>query len=252
MPLLRTGFLSAAARRVCPSTPTRPAMTWNPAPTCTTSPTFRRLAHRLRERCARETGWLGGTFPGDDAALTALAAEPDGAGWRWQTWHLYPAAPAARSSTPPAGGAHEPQPPVRWWPLGWPSPPCVAWYSEYRCSTRISRSYIAATISEYSHDAGGKRYVCTGSPDAGGRHARRLSAPRGARRQRRHPVSALRRRHRVGRPRRHASRAASASKTWPPATATARSSSSAPASTPDLPAGARAAAPAARAGPNDT
>jgi len=36
-------------------------------------------------------GWLGGTFPGDDAALTALAAEPDGDGWRWQTWHLYPA-----------------------------------------------------------------------------------------------------------------------------------------------------------------
>ena len=56
-------------------------------------PTFRRLALRLRERCQRETGWLGGTFPGDDAALTALAAEPDGAGWRWQTWHLYPAAP---------------------------------------------------------------------------------------------------------------------------------------------------------------
>jgi hypothetical protein len=55
-------------------------------------PTFRRLAQRLRERCARETGWLGGTFPGDDAALTALAAEPDDAGWRWQTWHLYPAA----------------------------------------------------------------------------------------------------------------------------------------------------------------
>jgi hypothetical protein len=54
--------------------------------------TFRRLALHLRERCARETGWLGGSFPGDDAALTALAAEPDGAGWRWQTWHLYPAA----------------------------------------------------------------------------------------------------------------------------------------------------------------
>jgi hypothetical protein len=54
-------------------------------------PTFRRFARRLRERCARENGWLGGTFPGDDAALTALAAEPDGAGWRWQTWHLYPA-----------------------------------------------------------------------------------------------------------------------------------------------------------------
>jgi hypothetical protein len=55
-------------------------------------PTFRRIAQRLRQRCARETGWLGGTFPGDDAALTVLAAEPDDAGWRWQTWHLYPAA----------------------------------------------------------------------------------------------------------------------------------------------------------------
>jgi hypothetical protein len=52
---------------------------------------FRRLARDLRESCARLPGWLGGTFPGDDAALTALAAEPDGAGWRWQTWHLYPA-----------------------------------------------------------------------------------------------------------------------------------------------------------------
>jgi hypothetical protein len=55
-------------------------------------PAFRGLAHRLRERCAAETGWLGGSFPGDDAALTALAAAPDGEGWRWQTWHLYPAA----------------------------------------------------------------------------------------------------------------------------------------------------------------
>lgn len=55
-------------------------------------PAFRRLAHRLRERCARETGWLGGAFPGDDAALTALAGKTDGPGWRWQTWHLYPAA----------------------------------------------------------------------------------------------------------------------------------------------------------------
>jgi hypothetical protein len=51
---------------------------------------FRRLARELRENCARREGWLGGTFPGDDAALTALAAEPDGTGWRWQTWHLYP------------------------------------------------------------------------------------------------------------------------------------------------------------------
>jgi Protein of unknown function DUF2617 len=52
--------------------------------------TFRRMARILRDRCAREKGWLGGSFPGDDAALTALAAEPDGAGWHWQTWHLYP------------------------------------------------------------------------------------------------------------------------------------------------------------------
>ena len=51
---------------------------------------FRTLARRLRDRCATEQGWLGGVFPGDDAALTALAAEPDGTGWRWQTWHLYP------------------------------------------------------------------------------------------------------------------------------------------------------------------
>jgi hypothetical protein len=56
--------------------------------------TFRRLARELRERCAQEARWLGGTFPGDDAALTALAAEPDGTGWRWQTWHLYPGHPA--------------------------------------------------------------------------------------------------------------------------------------------------------------
>ena len=54
---------------------------------------FRELARELRQRCATETGWLGGAFPGDDAALTALAAEPDGAGWHWQTWHLYPRSP---------------------------------------------------------------------------------------------------------------------------------------------------------------
>jgi hypothetical protein len=61
--------------------------------------TFRRLAGELRQRCAREAGWLGGSFPGDAAALTALAAEPDGSGWRWRTWHLYPAAPGG-----PSGG----------------------------------------------------------------------------------------------------------------------------------------------------
>jgi hypothetical protein len=59
--------------------------------------TFRELARELRARCAQEAGWLGGTFPGDDAALTALAAQPDGTGWRWQTWHLYPAMHPAKS-----------------------------------------------------------------------------------------------------------------------------------------------------------
>ncbi len=62
-------------------------------------PAFRRLAHDLRGRCARQAGWLGGTFPGDDAALTVLAAEPDGPGWRWQTWHLYPGQPAGSGGT---------------------------------------------------------------------------------------------------------------------------------------------------------
>lgn len=54
---------------------------------------FRALARELRHRCAHEPGWLGGVFPGDEAALTALAAEPDGDGWQWQTWHLYPTGP---------------------------------------------------------------------------------------------------------------------------------------------------------------
>lgn len=60
---------------------------------------FRRLARDLRYRCAGRAGWLGGMFPGDDAALTVLAAEPDGAGWRWQTWHLYPGRPAGNGGT---------------------------------------------------------------------------------------------------------------------------------------------------------
>lgn len=51
---------------------------------------FRRIATDLRTHCERDSGWLGGSFPGDEAALTALCAEPDGPGWRWQTWHLYP------------------------------------------------------------------------------------------------------------------------------------------------------------------
>lgn len=53
---------------------------------------FRSIAAQLRSSCAREPGWLGGAFPGDSAALTAIAASPDGTGWHWRTWHLYPAA----------------------------------------------------------------------------------------------------------------------------------------------------------------
>lgn len=53
---------------------------------------FADLARRLRECCRTDRHSLGGRFPGDDAALTVLRACPDGPGWRWQTWHLYPAA----------------------------------------------------------------------------------------------------------------------------------------------------------------
>ena len=53
---------------------------------------FRRIAGELRGRCHRNAGWLGGTFPGDDAALTAISAVAHGDGWKWRTWHLYPCA----------------------------------------------------------------------------------------------------------------------------------------------------------------
>jgi uncharacterized protein DUF2617 len=57
---------------------------------------FRSLATQLRERCAVEPNWLGGSFPGDSAAITVLHATADDAGWRWQTWHLYPRRPGGR------------------------------------------------------------------------------------------------------------------------------------------------------------
>ncbi|BBY16799.1 DUF2617 family protein [Mycolicibacterium litorale] len=53
---------------------------------------FAALAAQLHERCLTDRDTLGGRFPGDDAALTVLRACPDGPGWRWETWHLYPAA----------------------------------------------------------------------------------------------------------------------------------------------------------------
>lgn len=60
---------------------------------------FAALAQTLRDRCLRDVRCLGGRFPGDDAALTVLAAEPDGPGWRWHTWHLYPGADGGTSVT---------------------------------------------------------------------------------------------------------------------------------------------------------
>jgi Protein of unknown function DUF2617 len=67
---------------------------------------FRLLAERLRGRCATEPSWLGGSFPGDSAALTAIHAVSDGAGWRWETWHLYPKRP----------GGTVVHTESRWWP----------------------------------------------------------------------------------------------------------------------------------------
>lgn len=54
---------------------------------------FRSLATYLREQCASGPTWLGGSFPGDAAALTVIHAVTDDFGWRWQTWHLYPKRP---------------------------------------------------------------------------------------------------------------------------------------------------------------
>ena len=62
--------------------------------------TFRQIAADLRRHCEHDAGWLGGSFPGDEAALTALCAAPEGAGWQWQTWHLYPAS----DGVAPGGG----------------------------------------------------------------------------------------------------------------------------------------------------
>lgn len=56
-------------------------------------PQFRSLALQLRDNCASSPSWLGGSFPGDTAALTVLHAVADGTGWRWETWHLYPKRP---------------------------------------------------------------------------------------------------------------------------------------------------------------
>ena len=205
---------------------------------------FRKLAGELRERCAREAGWLGGTFPGDDAALTALAAEPDGTGWRWQTWHLYPGgSPAARWSTPRAGGIHEPEADCSGSPAGWPSArSCQSGFRNDACCNKDIRSYIASHYNEYSRDANGTRYACTDRPRTLPT-ARRLSGTRGARRQRQEPVPALQRPHRDRRPRRQPPVQHPGRKPETRDTATARSSSSALGSAPDPRRAARAGSP---------
>jgi hypothetical protein len=60
---------------------------------------FIQLAKSLQQRCRTDRHSLGGRFPGDDAALTVLQARPDGPGWRWQTWHLYPGGPRVPGGT---------------------------------------------------------------------------------------------------------------------------------------------------------
>ena len=47
------------------------------------------LADQLRAQ-ALQPGWICGTFPGTDAAVTALTGAALEDGWAWRTWHLYP------------------------------------------------------------------------------------------------------------------------------------------------------------------
>ncbi|GAA4813325.1 DUF2617 family protein [Tomitella cavernea] len=51
-----------------------------------------RLASLLQARSEGDSRWITGRFPGDDSALTSLAAQPERHGWSWRTWHLYPGA----------------------------------------------------------------------------------------------------------------------------------------------------------------
>lgn len=87
-----------------PSTARAPGYQMYSRTTVYGEPSFRRLADRLRGLCAGGTQWLGGAFPGDDAALTVLNAAPAERGWRWRTWHLYPERGSAVYTT------------SRWWP----------------------------------------------------------------------------------------------------------------------------------------
>lgn len=52
---------------------------------------FEELVDELTARAERDAGVLAGRFPGPAGALTVVEARADDHGWRWRTWHLYPA-----------------------------------------------------------------------------------------------------------------------------------------------------------------
>lgn len=52
---------------------------------------FASLVEQLTSLADSAPEVLAGSFPGADGALTVVEAKADPAGWRWRTWHLYPA-----------------------------------------------------------------------------------------------------------------------------------------------------------------
>lgn len=52
---------------------------------------FATLVEQLTTFAASDPEVLAGRFPGADGALTVVSADAEPAGWRWRTWHLYPA-----------------------------------------------------------------------------------------------------------------------------------------------------------------
>lgn len=62
---------------------------------------FTELVEQLSALAESGPEVLAGRFPGTEGALTLVAATADQAGWRWRTWHLYPAVDGGGA---PAGG----------------------------------------------------------------------------------------------------------------------------------------------------
>jgi hypothetical protein len=52
---------------------------------------FARVVEELTALADSGPEVLAGRFPGAEGALTVVSAAADPAGWRWRTWHLYPA-----------------------------------------------------------------------------------------------------------------------------------------------------------------